>query len=87
MIKIDRRLISGVPGDRTADAVIDAIIGLAGACGAEIIAEGVETDEQLDFLARHGIELVQGYLFGHPGSVPETTELLARRLLDRKPTG
>ena len=86
VIKIDRRLISGVPGDRTADAVIDAIIGLAGACGAEIIAEGVETDEQLDFLARHGIELVQGYLFGHPGSVSETTELLERRLLDRRPT-
>ena len=86
VIKIDRHLISGVPGDRTADAVIGAVIGLAGACNAQIIAEGVETDEQLDFLARHGIELVQGYLFGHPGSAQETTELLMRRLLDPEPT-
>ena len=66
--------------------MIAAVIGLAGACDAEIIAEGVETDEQLDFLARHGVELVQGYLFGHPGSVQETTDLLVRRLLDPEPT-
>lgn len=80
VIKIDRRLLSDVPGDPTAEAVMGAIVELAQACGAEVIAEGVESAEQLTFLSENGIVLVQGYLFGHPRPADEMTGLLERRL-------
>ena len=80
VIKIDRRLLAEVPEDRTAHAVLRAIVELAGACGAELVAEGVESTDQLAFLAATGIGRAQGYLFGHPRPAAEMTALLQRRL-------
>ena len=76
VIKIDRALVADVPGERTMDAVLGAIVELARACDAELIAEGVEREDQLGFLAANGISLVQGYLFGQPLPVDELTQLL-----------
>ena len=59
---------------------------LARACDAEIVAEGVEREEQLDFLIGNGISLMQGYLFGQPLPVVAVTELLQARLPAGRPT-
>jgi len=87
VLKIDRRVLADVLDDPTADAVLRAIVDLARACEAEIIAEGVESSEQLGLLAEIGITLVQGFLFGQPRPMTEITALLERRLLTRRPAG
>jgi len=65
-LKIDQSFVRNI-GMLTADsAVIDSIIGLARSLDLEVIAEGVETAIQRDFLAEHGCEMYQGYFFGKP---------------------
>jgi diguanylate cyclase (GGDEF)-like protein/PAS domain S-box-containing protein len=81
VIKIDRGLLTEVPGDRTAVAVLLAMIDLARACDAAIVADGVENEEQAAFLSENGVDEAQGFLFGHPLQAHEITPLLARRLL------
>ena len=65
-LKIDQSFVRNI-GLQKADAVIiDTIIGMANNLGLEVIAEGVETQEQRHFLETHGCHLYQGYLFGKP---------------------
>jgi diguanylate cyclase (GGDEF)-like protein len=72
-IKIDRAFITHLGVDREADAVVTAIVRLARALRLSVIAEGVETAEQRQRLARAGCSEVQGYLFGRP-SAPQVIE-------------
>ena len=65
-VKIDRSFIAGVPGDADDCAVVTAIAGLARSLKLEVVAVGVESEEQLAFLARCGCDLVQGYAIGEP---------------------
>jgi diguanylate cyclase (GGDEF)-like protein/PAS domain S-box-containing protein len=81
VVKLDRALLGGIPDDQTAVAVLGAIVDLARACDAELIAEGVETEEQITWLADNRIDRVQGFLFGHPLQAHEITPLLSRRLI------
>jgi diguanylate cyclase (GGDEF)-like protein/PAS domain S-box-containing protein len=83
VLKIHRGLLTDVPRGKTPVAVLKAIFELATACGATIIADGVETEEQASFLARHGVSRAQGFLFGHPMRADLVTPLLARRLVTR----
>ena len=53
-----------------------AVIALAHSLGLQVVAEGVETDGQLQFLESHGCDQVQGYRFSPPVSTPEMTTLL-----------
>jgi diguanylate cyclase (GGDEF)-like protein len=74
-IKIDQSFIRNL-GEQAADAVmVQTIIGMANTLGLEVIAEGVETSVQRDFLAAYGCELYQGYLFARP-MAPEAFEHL-----------
>jgi diguanylate cyclase (GGDEF)-like protein/PAS domain S-box-containing protein len=66
-IKIDKSLIRDVSGDDTATAIVSYIINLAHTLKLEVVAEGVETEEQYAFLRLTGCDRVQGYLFGRPG--------------------
>ncbi|GGA66237.1 bifunctional diguanylate cyclase/phosphodiesterase [Arenimonas soli] len=68
MIKIDRSFITPLAGDdsRRSCAVVEAILALGHALGVDIVAEGVETQEQRDKLAAMGCVYAQGYLFGRP---------------------
>jgi diguanylate cyclase (GGDEF)-like protein/PAS domain S-box-containing protein len=81
MVKLDRRLLVDVPADQTAMAVLRAILDLAGACGASIIAQGIETSEQLEHVAASDIALAEGFLLGLPLVANELTPLLSERLV------
>ncbi len=65
-IKIDQGFVRDVLLDPSDAAIARSIIGLAGALGLDVIAEGVETTEHHQFLLSHGCRAFQGYLFGRP---------------------
>jgi EAL domain-containing protein (putative c-di-GMP-specific phosphodiesterase class I) len=65
-LKIDRSFTTGIPADASDCAIASTIIGMGRKLGHRVIAEGVETLEQLDFLRQHGCDEVQGYLYGRP---------------------
>lgn len=65
-IKIDKSFIQEVTGDHNDAVIVEAIITLAHNLDMDIIAEGVETSEQLDFLVQHECDVSQGYFFSKP---------------------
>lgn len=75
-IKIDRSFIRDILTDPSDAAICDAIRAMAESMNMEVIAEGVETKEQLDYLIANGFSIVQGYYFGKPEPMPffEPTE-------------
>jgi EAL domain-containing protein (putative c-di-GMP-specific phosphodiesterase class I) len=83
VVKLDRILLHGIPDDETAASVLRAVIDLARVGRVAIIAEGVESDEQITWLLANQIEHAQGYLFGHPLGADELMPLLTRCLLPR----
>jgi EAL domain-containing protein (putative c-di-GMP-specific phosphodiesterase class I) len=65
-IKVDRSFVLDIEADRNANAISACIVSLAKAMNLEVVAEGVETNGQLEYLLRQGCDLIQGYLFGRP---------------------
>jgi len=65
-LKIDRSFVAGIGRNREDEAIVDMILSLARALGLHVVAEGVETPEQLAHLQRLGCTLVQGFHFGRP---------------------
>jgi len=70
-VKIDRTFVADTPRDREQGAIVSAIVALAHALDIEVIAEGVETDAQLEFLRRCGCDFIQGFLIGRPEANPD----------------
>lgn len=66
MLKLDRAFIDRVPGSREDAAIVSAVLTMGRGLGLIVVAEGVETGMQCDFLASEGCVLVQGYFFSHP---------------------
>ena len=62
-LKVDRSFVSGVNDDQTAAAIVRAIIAMGRGLNIELVAEGVETQEQMNFLLRKRCDSVQGFLF------------------------
>ena len=77
-LKIDRRFVEDVTTNPDDAIIVRATIGLAHALGIEVIAEGVETAEQRQFLVSAGCTLAQGYYFGEPVPAARMTEILRR---------
>ena len=66
VLKIDRTFVDGLPEGEQDAQIARAIIAMAHSLNLAVIAEGVETHQQLEFLREHGCDEVQGYLFGRP---------------------
>ena len=76
ILKIDRSFLRDVPHRQGAAAIVSAVLELARALGMSTVAEGVETEEQLAFLAEHGCPLAQGFHLGRPAPAGDMTALL-----------
>ena len=74
-LKIDQSFVCGIPGDAEDVALIEAIISMSRALDLDVIAEGIETAAQRDFLVRSGCRYGQGYLLGKPVSADEFAEM------------
>jgi diguanylate cyclase (GGDEF)-like protein/PAS domain S-box-containing protein len=86
-LKIDRSFIQGIPAAADDCAIAGAIIGMAQQLKHKVIAEGVETHEQFEFLRKYGCDEVQGYFFSKPISALAITErLLSLRGFDVPPS-
>jgi len=79
-LKIDQSFVRHVTVDVDADVIVKAIIDLAHNLGYKVIAEGVETNEQLQFLTGLGCDYAQGYLFSKPLPVAEANALLNKTM-------
>jgi diguanylate cyclase (GGDEF)-like protein len=77
-VKIDRSFVAGLTNDRENAAIVTAVIGLAHALGLTVVAEGVETESELEALRGLGCDLMQGFLFAPPVITEEFTDLLRR---------
>ena len=77
-LKIDRSFVEGLPEDRDDAAITQAVIAMAHSLEMRVVAEGVETPAQLEFLKRHGCDEVQGYLLGRPMPAEKLAPLLPR---------
>ncbi len=78
-LKIDQSFVQDIPGDEDDKAITGAIISLAQKLHLRVIAEGVETQEQVDFLRDAGCKEIQGYFFSRPLSSGSFESLLAIR--------
>ncbi|MBX3639006.1 MAG: EAL domain-containing protein [Nitrosomonas sp.] len=76
VLKIDQTFVRDIINDSDDAAIVEASISLAHKLGLEVIAEGVETEQQLAFLNMRGCDLVQGYYLGRPMPMPQVIELL-----------
>lgn len=77
-LKIDRSFVSDVVSNDNDAAITSAIVALARKLGLSVIAEGVETPQQREFLVRQGCYAYQGYLFGRPAPIEEFERWLRR---------
>ncbi len=75
-LKIDQSFVKNIPEDPDDAAIAEMIITLAAQLRLEVVAEGIETKAQLDFLQARGCQMGQGYLFSRPISGKEMTTLL-----------
>ncbi len=78
-LKIDRSFVSDAATDNDSRAIVRGVVGLAGALGLTVVAEGVETVEQLEFLRESGCQTVQGYLIARPLTVEAMEAWMAGR--------
>ena len=82
IIKMDRSFISKI-GMQNQEAIVSAIIAMGKAMGMKIVAEGVETVEQSNFLKSQGCDILQGYLFAKPLHPTESTKYLQEKAIEQ----
>ncbi len=78
-VKIDRSFVAGLGSDAASDAIVAAVVNVSRALGLSIVAEGVETDDQLVALRALGCDLAQGYLWSEPLSAGDAVRWLRSR--------
>ncbi len=81
-LKIDKSFIDGIDKDRKNAALARTIITMGHGLGLEVVAEGVETAEQLSILRKLGCDIVQGYYYSRPLPAAEVTRFLHESIID-----
>jgi diguanylate cyclase (GGDEF)-like protein/PAS domain S-box-containing protein len=76
VLKVDRSFVSDIPKDKTDMAITSAVIAMAHKLGMKVVAEGIETQEQLDFLRENNCDDGQGYLLSRPLTLPQLHHFL-----------
>jgi EAL domain-containing protein (putative c-di-GMP-specific phosphodiesterase class I) len=87
MLKVDRSFVQGVEHDAKDAAITANLVSLAHALGVTAIAEGIESDGQLNEVRAVGCDLAQGFLFAHPASADQITGMLAGDAAELKGEG
>jgi EAL domain-containing protein (putative c-di-GMP-specific phosphodiesterase class I) len=77
-LKIDKSFVAELSNEQGAGPLLASIIAMAQGAGHVVVAEGVETQAQATFLAEHGCDELQGYLFSRPVPADQVADLLAR---------
>jgi len=80
-LKIDRSFVKDLPGDANGAAIVSGIIALGHSLKLTVIAEGVESSAQAEFLRREGCDVMQGFLTSKPLPVSELEELIVAKQL------
>ena len=78
-LKIDRSFVAGIGRDHEDEAIVDMVLSLGRALGLQVVAEGVETADQLDRLRQLGCDLMQGYYYGKPMPPEKIEDFLRQR--------
>ena len=76
-LKIDRSFVRGLGSEADDDSIVTSVIDLARSLGVSVVAEGVETEEQLAGLRARGCDTMQGFLFARPGPASAVADLVA----------
>ena len=79
-IKIDKSFIDSMLQDENGNIIVECIVDMVNRLGYDTIAEGVEQQEQLEYLRDIGCEYIQGYLLGRPMPEKQLEELLEEQL-------
>jgi len=77
-LKIDRSFISEIQTSKSKNTIVTAIIAMSEGLGLDIVAEGVETEVQLNYLKHLGCHKIQGFLLGRPATSANTRKLLEK---------
>ena len=80
-VKIDRTFLEEVPQNPASATLVETIVVMAHALGKRVVAEGIETAEQLEFLRERRCDIAQGFYLARPLAAPVVTELLQARAL------
>jgi EAL domain-containing protein (putative c-di-GMP-specific phosphodiesterase class I) len=83
-LKIDRSFVVDFDKSENDASLVLAIIAMAKSMKLELVAEGVETHAQFQFLRQHGAAVIQGYLFSKPVTIEELKPLLAPRYFNKQ---
>ncbi len=84
-IKIDQAFVANLGHSQQAATIIRAVIALGRGLNLPVVAEGVETEEQLQFLASENCNEIQGYIVGRPQPIDEYAEVVGRGRVPRRP--
>ena len=79
VLKIDGSFVRGIGQEKYDETIVKMVIGMAHSLGLEVVAEGVETQEQLAFLTQHTCDIVQGYSIARPLAARDFESFLRRR--------
>jgi EAL domain-containing protein (putative c-di-GMP-specific phosphodiesterase class I) len=81
VLKIDKSFVDGAPYDQDANMLLQAILAMAQGLKLQVVAEGVETADQVRFLHSLGANSIQGYYFSRPLPDQEMTSLLQKKII------